>query len=139
MQRIKITEDHLLQDYRIFIKRSESEEQAEQAGNTLLFTLLQAGLIDQSMFSNLFNRATPDRIADALRSKARIQNQMQADSEKAQIQGQQQGMQDQADMATAMSAAAAQQGEMDTLQQQAEHERELEKIAFKENLKKERK
>jgi hypothetical protein len=48
-------------------------------------------------------------------------------------------MQDQADMATAMSAAAAQQGEMDTLQQQAEHERELEKIAFKENLKKERK
>jgi hypothetical protein len=139
MQRIKITEDHLLQDYRIFIKRSESEEQAEQAGNTLLFTLLQAGLIDQSMFSNLFNRATPDRIADALRSKARIQNQMQADSEKAQIQGQQQGMQDQADMATAMSAAAAQQGEMDTLQQQAEHERELEKIAFKETLKKERK
>jgi hypothetical protein len=139
MQRIKITEDHLLQDYRIFIKRSESQEQAEQAGNTLLFTLLQAGMIDQPMFSNLFNRATPDRIADALRSQARLQNQMQADSDKSQIQGQQQGMQDQADIAAAMGAEAAQQGEMDNLQQQAEHERELEKIAFKENLKNERK
>jgi hypothetical protein len=73
MQRIKITEDHLLQDYRIFIKRSESQEQAEQAGNTLLFTLLQAGMIDQPMFSNLFNRATPDRIAWVLKllNKAR--------------------------------------------------------------------
>jgi hypothetical protein len=139
MQRIEITKDHLLQDYRIFVKRSESEEQAEQAGNTLLFTLLQAGMIEQDMFANLFGRATPDRIADALRKKARLQSQMQADSDKAQIQGQQQGMQDQADIANMMGQAEAQEGEMDTLAKQAEHERELEKIAFKENLKKERK
>jgi hypothetical protein len=139
MQRIEITKDHLLQDYRIFVKRSETEEQAEQAGNTLLFTLLQAGMIDQDMFANLFGRATPDRIADALRKRARLQSQVQADSEKAQIQGQQQGMQDQSDIANMMGEAEAQEGEMDELNREAEHRREMEKIAFKEQMKNERK
>jgi hypothetical protein len=135
MKNIQITEDHLLQDYRIFIKRSETKEQAEQAGNTLLFTLLQAGLVDQPMFANLFNRATPERIADSLRQKVRLESQAQGDADKAMIQGQQQGMQDQAQLMEQLGQEAVQQGETEKLDQEATHERELEKIAFKEAMK----
>ena len=66
-QRISITKDHLLQDYRTFIKRSESKEKGVNNGNALLWTLLQGQLIDDKIFSNLFNRSNPEQIADALR------------------------------------------------------------------------
>lgn len=135
MKNINITKDHLLQDYRMFIKRSETKEQAEQAGNTLLFTLLQAGLVDQPMFANLFNRATPERIADALRQKVRLESQAQGDADKAMIQGQQQGMQDQAQLMEQLGQEAVQQGETEKLDEEASHQRELEKIAFKEAMK----
>lgn len=139
LKNISITKDHLLQDYRIFVKRSETEEQAEQAGNTLLFTLLQAGLVDQAMFSNLFNRATPERIAEALRKKSRLESQAQGDTDKAMIEGQQKGMQDQAQLMQQLGQEAAQQGEMDKLNEEAQHKRELEKIAFKEQMKNQQK
>ncbi len=67
MQNIVVTKDMLLEDFRIFIKRSESSESLINNGNSLLFTLLQAGLLDKTRFSNLFNRADADDIAKALR------------------------------------------------------------------------
>jgi hypothetical protein len=79
MQNIMITKDHLMQDYRTFIKRSESAEQGPNNGNTLLFTLLQAQMIDQEMFANLFNRSNPESIADALRQYHRLKKQAQVD------------------------------------------------------------
>jgi hypothetical protein len=98
LQNITLTEDHLLQDYRIFIKRSESAEAGVNAGNQLLFTLLQAGLIDQVIFANLFNRASPDVIARELRNYNRLKMQAQSMATQAQQQGVEQGLQQQAQM-----------------------------------------
>lgn len=64
---IILTKDMMLEDFRVFIKRVESQEMAIANGNNLLFTLLQAGMIDKVRFANLFNRADADDIAIGLR------------------------------------------------------------------------
>jgi hypothetical protein len=138
LKNISITEDHLLQDYRIFIKRSESAEAGVTAGNQLLFTLLQAGLIDQMIFSNLFNRASPDVIARELRNFNRLKMQAQSMATQAQQQGVEQGLQQQVQaqdqMAQQQQAAQEQQMGME----QMAHQQEMEKIAVKEGAKNER-
>jgi hypothetical protein len=138
LQNITLTEDHLLQDYRIFIKRSESAEAGVNAGNQLLFTLLQAGLIDQVIFANLFNRASPDVIARELRNYNRLKMQAQSMATQAQHQGVEQGLQQQAQMQDQMAQQqqAAQQQQMGM--EQMAHQQEMEKIAVKEGAKNER-
>ena len=138
LKNISITEDHLLQDYRIFIKRSESAEAGVNAGNQLLFTLLQAGLIDQVIFSNLFNRASPDVIARELRNYNRLKMQAEAMAGQAQQQGIQQGLQQAANMQDQMAAQQQAAQEQQIGMQQMAHQQEMDKIALKEGAKNER-
>tara|TARA_R110001592_G_scaffold221892_3_gene476892 strand:+ start:5424 stop:7604 length:2181 start_codon:yes stop_codon:yes gene_type:complete len=135
MKNIILTKDHLLQDYRIFIKRAESKEKGEEAGNQLLFTLLQSGLIDQNVFSNLFGRATPDRIAKEMRAFVRANNQAQNQIEKAQMKGNQIADQKEAELVQGMEEGERYQGETNEINEELNHEREMEKIAFKEQMK----
>lgn len=67
MRDIIISKDMELEDFRVFIERVESKDSAIQNGNALLFTLRQAGLLDDYRVGNLFNRATPEQIGKALR------------------------------------------------------------------------
>lgn len=137
MSRIQLTEKHMMQDYRIFINRTESKAQAEQAGNELLFTFLQAGLIDQNIFSNLFGRATPDKIAKEIRAFVRANNQAQSMIDKSLIAGEQLANQQQKQLVQQVEQDVMQQGETESINEEMKHERDLEKIAFKEQLKKE--
>jgi hypothetical protein len=134
MKNISLNSDHLLQDYRIFIQRAESKEAAEQKGNELLFSLLQMGLIDQAIFSNLFDRATPDKIAKELRAFARINAQAQTQVDKATAAGQKLGAEQEEKAVEEMAAAQEQDGETERINEQVAHDRELEKMAFKQNL-----
>jgi hypothetical protein len=138
LQHITISEDHLMQDYRIFIKRAESAEQGATAANQLLFTLLQAGMIDQITFANLFNRATPELVASSLRQYHRDKALVQSKSDQAASEGMMQGRAQQADVIQqGMQAQQEQEGkQMDIMN--ITHEQELEKIALKEAAKNER-
>jgi hypothetical protein len=138
LKNISITEDHLLQDYRIFIKRSESAEAGVTAGNQLLFTLLQAGLIDQMIFSNLFNRASPDVIARELRNFNRLKMQAQSMATQAQQQGVEQGLQQQVQAQDQMAQQQQATQEQQIGMEQMAHQQEMEKIAVKEGAKNER-
>jgi hypothetical protein len=135
---IMITKDHLLQDYRFFIERSESKEKAETDGNTLLFTLLQSGLIDKKIFSNLFNRATPDKIAKALRQFVRVSEQAQNIVDKAEAAGEQMAVDQSSQMMNAAAEQQLGQGETEQINKEIEHDREMEKIEFKERAKQQR-
>lgn len=135
LQTIEITKDHLLQDYRIFIKRTESEAQAEQAGNEMLFTLLQAGLIDQNIFTNLFGRATPDLIAKQMRSFVRANNQAQNMIDKSVVEGERIANENQVNLPEMIASQAQQESDQQVINDEIAHERDLEKIAFKESLK----
>jgi hypothetical protein len=134
LMNIQLSKNHMLQDFRIFIKRSETKEQGIQQGNQLLFTLLQGGLIDQTNFANLFGRANPENIAAALRAytKTKILAQNKAD----EIQGQQQ-QQMQAQQQQQMQGLAAldQQHQQEKgVNDEMAHQRDLEKIALKETM-----
>lgn len=137
-QTINITEDDLLQDYRIFIKRSESAEQGINNGNTLLFTLLQAQMIDQQMFAELFNRSTPDTIASAIRrfQRDKMQADFMAQKDATKMEAQNNIMQSQQAEQMAQQQEGQQQQMMNA--QDIAHQQEMEKIAFKEGAKNER-
>lgn len=137
-QTINITADTLLQDYRMFIKRTETKEQGVNNGNSLLFTLLQAQMIDQEMFANLFNRSTPESIADAIRKN--YKRKIQAENMIAKAE--QENMSQQK-MAIGEQQAQIQQAEQDQVanqmgMMQMAHDQEMEKIALKEGAKTER-
>lgn len=136
--RIMITKDHLLQDYRIFIKRSETPEQGINAANQLLFTLLQAGMIDQLMFANLFNRATPELVADSLRKFQKDKMMAQQKADQAANEGAAQGRAAQADMMAQLQQAQQQQEQKQLDVEQMKHQQEMEKVALKEGAKTER-
>lgn len=133
--RIQLTKEHLLEDYRIFINRTESKAKEEQMGNELLFTLLQSGLIDQNIFSNLFNRATPDLIAKEMRSFVRANNQAQSMIDKSVVAGEQMAGEQEQQLVNQMSEESQQQGELQAINDEVAHERDLEKVAFKEKMK----
>jgi hypothetical protein len=135
LMNINLSKNHMLQDFRIFIKRSESKEQGIQQGNQLLFTLLQGGLIDQTNFANLFGRANPDSIANALRAytKTKVMAQNKTDDMQGQMREQQAQAQQQ--QVQGIQAVQQQQQEQQGVNDEMNHQRELEKIAVKESMK----
>jgi hypothetical protein len=138
LQHITISEDHLMQDYRIFIKRAESAEQGATAANQLLFTLLQAGMIDQITFANLFNRATPELVASSLRQYHKDKALAQNKSDQAATEGMMQGRAQQAEAGQQIMQAQQSQEAKQVEMMNTTHEQELEKIAVKEAAKNER-
>jgi hypothetical protein len=131
LQNITITEDHMMQDNRIFINRSETREGGIAAGNQLLFTLVQAGMIDDIRFSNLFGRANSEQIARALREFAREKLQAKSAQDKATAQQGQMAQEQNQQMADAAIQQQQEQGAAEQVDGQLAHERELEKIALK--------
>lgn len=82
---IKITKDMNPEDFRCFVKRENSDEILTNAGNQMLMLLFQTQLIDETRFSNLYGRSTPDEVASALRSyaKEKIESKRMAEKENA--------------------------------------------------------
>jgi hypothetical protein len=135
LQSITLTKDTLLQDYRLFMKRVESEEQGINNGNSLLFTLLQAQLIDQQIFSNLFNRATPDNIARALREHAKMKMQAQAMADKASVEGETKAIKDRNQMIQEQAGAEQAQKAEQIAMMQMQGDQELQQTMIKEDAK----
>lgn len=128
---ISITKDHMNQDYGIFLERGESRDQGIKNGDQLLFTLLQAGIIDDKRFANLFGRSNSTQIARAIREYAKEKSQALIEQDKLNANRAVAEQEQQAQMAVGM---AEQQQEMSNAQQINDtlaHEREMEKIAAK--------
>lgn len=66
-QILTVTKDHLLEDFRVWVERGENNQTAVQNGTALIFTLMQAQLIDPFRASMLIGRATPDQVTKAMR------------------------------------------------------------------------
>mgnify|MGYP007100068011 CR=1 FL=1 len=138
MININLNEDHLLQDYRIFVNRSETKEQGIQAGNQLLFTLLQAGLIDQERFANLFDRSNSRTIAKALREFYAEKKQAQLELDKVQAAKSMQEGNNQKAMLQMLANQEQEEGATEQLNKELDHERKMEEVTTKEAAKTER-
>lgn len=84
---LKISKDMKTEDFRVFIKRENSEEMLVQSGNSMLLTLLQLGFVDKTVFAQLYNRSTPEEVAAALRTSAKmdIEKQKMIDQQNKQL------------------------------------------------------
>tara|TARA_R100000808_G_C2154309_1_gene165212 strand:- start:5117 stop:7300 length:2184 start_codon:yes stop_codon:yes gene_type:complete len=98
VKRIEITSDMKNEDFRVFIKRASSEQEQKQAANDLMLTLLQAQLIDQSVFAELFGKADTEDVARALRQHQAEVAKAQKEAEKARQEQMAQAQEQQAMM-----------------------------------------
>lgn len=135
---ISITKDNLLQDYRIFIKRAESDDQGINNGNSLLFTLLQAQLIDQKMFANLFNRSNPELIAKSIRQFHKEKAQAENMTLKAETEADAQLRVKESEQEGQMLQSQAEQEQKMLAMNNIQHNQKLDEIALKEGAKTER-
>ena len=123
-----------LEDFRLFVTRTASEETQKEAGNGLLFTLLQAGLIDQKVFSNHYGRSGVEDISEALRKyqgeleeAQRLQAQDNAEKAQAMLAAEQEAVAEQRD------EQFRQEGRQDD-QESVGHAREMDKITTRGNM-----
>ena len=93
---------------------------------------------NESLFSNLFNRATPELIADSLREHSRAVKQAQVMSNRAQMEGEAAGQQAMMQQAAAAQEQQGAQLESEVAMKGMDHDMEMEKIALKEAAKTER-
>jgi len=70
-KRLVISKEMKTEDFRVFIKRENSEETLIKAGDGMALTLFQAQLIDDITFAALYGRSTPEQVTAALRESAR--------------------------------------------------------------------
>lgn len=89
---IRITKEMRAEDFRVFVKRENSDEMLSQAADQMLLTLKQLMLLDDKRFSSLWGRSTPDDVAAALRSYASEKEELQRMSQQAAKQEEQQMM-----------------------------------------------
>ena len=98
---IIITKEMLGEDFRVFVKRVESDEEQKAEVNQMLMSLLQLGTIGQKQFAELFGRGLVSDISKALREyqgekneiarrqteqQAKIQDIMQTETEKRELE-----------------------------------------------------
>lgn len=138
MQEILITKDIMLDDFRIFINRRESDESAISAGNALLFTLRQAGLIDDLRFAKLFNSATSEEIAKSLREFHMEKEQAKREMDDAQAKQQVEQQQQMAMLADQMGRQQAQQRQDEVDDKKEEYNNDMDKVLIKELAKNQR-
>jgi hypothetical protein len=70
-EQLMITKDFLNEAFRIVIKRSKNQEEAVSEGTLMATQMLQLGLLDQSRYAQLLNRATAEDVAVAVRDYAK--------------------------------------------------------------------
>ncbi|HEY4481902.1 MAG TPA: hypothetical protein VI489_03530 [Candidatus Brocadiaceae bacterium] len=82
---ITLSRDMNLEDFRVFVKRTNSYEMLVESGNEILNDLYLKQIIDKPTYADLYGRATPDRIAIALRKLVKTEmemGRMQAEAQK---------------------------------------------------------
>ena len=138
MQQIMLTKDMLMEDFRVFIERKESEPAERANADALLFTLVQAGLIDQMRFANLYGRANARLVAKAVREYAqerRMVEQQQGDAQMQQAQAEEQTM---IDAQATADARDMQLRQDDADERERDRQLDLDKTLIKEGAKNER-
>ena len=64
---VKLSKDMRNEDFRIFVKRDNTDEMQEQQANQMLTMFLQYQLIDDTVFADNYNRSTPTEVVRAMR------------------------------------------------------------------------
>jgi len=83
---LMLTKEYNAEDFRVFIAREPDKKKQVAAANELLFFLKDRDLIDEVGFGELYNNATMDEIAGAVRKYSREKMLIAKDQEEARKQ-----------------------------------------------------
>jgi hypothetical protein len=73
----KLSKDMYNEDFNVFVERENDDNMLKSQANQMLSIFLQTGLIDNVVFANLYNRATPNDVSRALRDRVKLQQEQQ--------------------------------------------------------------
>jgi len=128
---LELSKEMRNEDFRVFVTRENAEEQLFAQGDQMLNVFLQTGMIDETVYANLYGRSTPSDVAMALRESAgkkielKRQQAKQAEADKL-VMDQQLAAQE------AKNAQFIQQEQNNrTIENMEKHAGEMEKIALK--------
>lgn len=120
---LQLAKDMRNEDFRVFVKRQNADEQLFAQGDQMLQVFLQAGMIDENQYANAFGRSTPDDVAMLLREAA---------GERLELK-RQQAKQNKEDNDRALAEAQAQEQRNQKIIQQAKDERTIERLEDKQH------
>ena len=126
----QLSKDLLNEDFRVFIKRNNSQETMKNQANQMLMSFLEIGLIDNTTFINLYDRADPQQVTNGIRQY----NSAKIEAERKAMKEQEAAMEEQAIQAEA-DLALAKDESVEKEQRQFQNEANMENIkaANKEN------
>ena len=76
-EQLIITKDFMMEDFRVFVKRTPPEVDMVAEGNMMALNLLTQGIIDHETFSKIYGISSPDQVARALREYGKMQVEVQ--------------------------------------------------------------
>ena len=76
----------MMEDFRVFIKRTPPEVDMVAEGNMMAMNLLTQGIIDHETFSKTYGISSPDQVAAALREYGKMQVEVQRKEAQAQTE-----------------------------------------------------
>lgn len=132
---LKLSEDFKAEDFRAFINRDNDESMLQSQANQMLSTFMEAQLIDQDIFVNLYGRSNPDQVMKKLRDDARFRRELEKRTAREMKAKEQEMMDREKVMMDQQNAEAqVQQADQQAMQygmQQEQHQHELDKISEK--------
>lgn len=94
----KLSEEVRNEDFLIFVERENPEDMLINQANQTLMAFKEMGLVDDVVFTNLYNRSTPEKVMADVRSYARIKQESARRAEEEALAMEEQAMQQQQQM-----------------------------------------
>jgi hypothetical protein len=134
-EQLIITKDFMMEDFRVFVKRTPPEVDMVAEGNMMALNLLTQGIIDHETFSKIYGISSPDQVARALREYGKMQVEVQRKEAQAQTEAEgKQILAEEASMQMEGEAANAQVA-LDMENKEADRQNKLQQIQLKESMK----
>lgn len=124
-EKIVISKEMEMEDFRVFVERSTPEANLKQNGNELIFTLIQMQLLSPESAADLFGRATPDEIANRMRADMALKTMAQNNVDAQAAQQQQAMAQAQGDVAALQEAKSERAREDSIVESERQRQHEL--------------
>ena len=83
---INLSAEMKLEDFRVFIKRTNNEDTLKKQADQLLLGLAEMQFIDQNTFAKLYGNSTPEQVTKALRQEAVLRTEVAKQEAQAQTQ-----------------------------------------------------
>lgn len=132
----KLSKEIRNEDFLIFVEKENSDETLKNNANQMLLVFLEMGMINQEIFSNLYDRSTPSKVMSEVRKFVKIQKEaerMAEEQQNAMMQEQavaQQQMMEQANVAQAKAQATETRNRL--MEKEMDQQNTMEQIMAKE-------